>query len=356
MVAITKDIASELASYLASHKHDKVFVLTDTNTYKLCFPVLEKVLADVHAHHITIQAGDTHKDLAQVSTIWEVLSKNGASRNSLLINMGGGMVTDLGGFAGATFKRGLHNLNIPTTLMASVDAAVGGKTGINFNGLKNEIGSFYQPDCVLIDCTFLITLDRNNVLSGYAEMLKHGLISNEKSLNKLLDFNFNQAFDANSSPLMVEELNDLVSTSVAVKKQIVAEDPKELGIRKALNFGHTVGHALESLSFAQNRPILHGHAVAAGMICELYMSHKSCNMSVDIMRQVIHFIKAQYPPFIFSCDDYQTLYEYMTHDKKNEGDHIFFTLLGNIGDIRINQTISKDLILESLDFYRENIY
>lgn len=341
MVLFTKQIASELATFLASHKYDKVFVLTDTNTCELCLPVLDEVLRAANAHNITIQAGDTHKDIAQVASIWEVLSNHGASRNSLLINMGGGMVTDLGGFAGATFKRGLHTLNIPTTLMASVDAAVGGKTGINFNGLKNEIGAFYPPDSVFIDCTFLSTLDRANLLSGYAEMIKHGLISTEENLNKVLLFD-------------LDRLNELVHTSVMIKERIVAEDPKEQGIRKALNFGHTIGHALESLSFDRNRPILHGHAVAAGMISELFLSFKHCAMPIEIVRHVTHFIKDQYPPFVFSCDDYDTLYEYMTHDKKNEGGYIYFTLLGGIGDIRINQIINKELVLESLDFYREN--
>ncbi|MDR1097365.1 MAG: 3-dehydroquinate synthase [Tannerella sp.] len=350
MIVITKNIALELESYLSSHKQDKVFVLTDTNTHTKCLPLLKKAPLSVNAEFITIQAGDMHKDLAQVSAIWDLLSKKGASRNSLLINIGGGMITDLGGFAGATFKRGLHNLNIPTTLMASVDAAVGGKTGINFNGLKNEIGSFYQPDCVMIDCSFLKTLDRDNLLSGYAEMIKHGLISDQKSFNEVL------AFDIEQKETDIEKLNDLVSTSVAIKERFVEEDPKETGIRKALNFGHTIGHAFESLSFSGNNPILHGHAVAAGMVCELYLSHKSCRMPVQTLRQVTNFTKEHYPPFTFNCDDYDTVYELMTHDKKNEGGQINFTLLGGIGDIRINQKVSKELALESFDFYRENFY
>lgn len=350
MVIITNNIVPELSSYLSSHKHDQIFVLCDTNTREQCLPLLETALTGRDFTYITIEAGDTHKDIKQVSSIWEILSKNGASRNSLLINIGGGMVTDLGGFAGATFKRGLHNLNIPTTLMASVDAAIGGKTGINFNGLKNEIGSFYHPDCVMIDCTFLKTLDHDNLLSGYAEMIKHGLISNKEAYHDVL------AFDIEQKEIDIEKLNDLVRTSVAIKERIVEEDPKEMGIRKALNFGHTVGHALESLSFSGNHPILHGHAVAAGMVSELYMSHKTCGMPVEIMRQVTNFIKEHYPAFVFSCDDYEIIYELMTHDKKNEGGHIYFTLLGGIGDIRINQQVKKELVLESLDFYRENLY
>ena len=349
MVLITKNITSELESYLSSNKYDKIFILTDINTRDRCLPLLNTAQVVNEAKHITIKANDTNKNIEQVSAIWEILSNNGASRNSLLINLGGGMITDLGGFAGATFKRGIHNINIPTTLMASVDAAVGGKTGINFNGLKNEIGSFYHPDCVIIDCIFLKTLDLNNRLSGYAEMIKHGLISNEQVLNDVL------AFDIINENIDIESLNKLVETSVSIKKRIVEEDPKEIGIRKALNFGHTIGHALESLSFAKERPVLHGHAIAVGLVCEMYLSYKCCNMPVEQLRLATNFIKDCYPPFIYSCKDYDTLYELMTHDKKNENDQIIFTLLGGIGDIRINQKPSQNLILESLDFYRENI-
>ena len=347
MVIITKNIASELESYLSSHKYDKIFVLTDINTHKKCFPFLSTVKAINEAKHITIKADDINKNIEQVATIWEILSANGASRNSLLINLGGGMITDLGGFAGATFKRGIHNINIPTTLMASVDAAVGGKTGINFNGLKNEIGSFYQPDCVIIDCTFLKTLDLNNRLSGYAEIIKHGLISNEQILNDVL------AFDIINDNVNIEKLNALVKTSVAIKERIVDEDPKELGIRKALNFGHTIGHTFESLSFIKNTPILHGHAVAAGIVCEMYLSYKCCQLPVEHLRLITNFIKDIYPPFFFSCDNYESLYELMTHDKKNESGKIMFTLLSNIGDIKINLKADKKFILESLDFYHE---
>ena len=348
MVICTNNIAAKLLIYLSSHRHDKVFLLTDTHTHEKCLPLLDVALRNNRTtsfSFITIEAGDTNKTLNQVCTVWDALSNNGASRNSLLINLGGGMVTDLGGFAGATFKRGLHTLNIPTTLMASVDAAVGGKTGINFNGLKNEIGSFYQPDCVMIDCRFLQTLDLTNMLSGYAEMIKHGLISDKKTFYDVL------AFDVEQPDLL--KLNELVGTSIGIKQRFVEADPKEQGIRKALNLGHTAGHALESLSFMKNRPILHGHAVAAGMICELYLSHKACNLPIELLRQVTNFIHSYYPPVVFSCDAYETLYELMMHDKKNEDGNIRFTLLVALGDIRINQEVSKSLIFESLDFYRE---
>jgi 3-dehydroquinate synthase len=309
-------------------------------------PVLEDVLNSNKAQVITIEADDVNKDIRQVIKIWEVLSKSGATRNSLLINLGGGMVTDLGGFAGATFKRGLHNLNIPTTLMASVDAAVGGKTGVNFAGLKNEVGAFYQPDCVMIDCRFLSTLDHNNFLSGYAEMLKHGLISDLDTYYKTITYDINK-------PDIVE-LNKLVSASVAIKERIVAEDPKEHSIRKALNFGHTVGHALESLAFGKKAPVLHGIAVAAGIVCELYLSHAICGLPTEYLRQTVNFIRDNYPTVVIGCKDYPQIHEFMRHDKKNEGDRVNFTLLGGIGDIRINRQVDEKLLNEAIDFYREN--
>ena len=346
-VVICKELKAELQDFLAAMNYDKLFILTDTNTQKKCFPLLKDVPAFRNAPVITVEAGDTHKSLEQVSHIWSRLSNEGASRNSLLVNLGGGMVTDMGGFAGATFKRGLHTVNIPTTLMASVDAAVGGKTGINFNGLKNEIGSFYPPECVFIDCEFLRTLDRDNLLSGYAEMIKHALISSMDTYASVMLFDLDAEMD-------YAFLNRMVAQSVAVKERIVKEDPKEHGIRKALNFGHTIGHAYESLSFKKGNPLLHGHAVAAGIISELYLSHKLCDFPVDKLSQVVYYIKEYYPAFIFDCKDYDTLYELMTHDKKNEAGIINFTLLAGIGDVRINQQVEKGKILESLDFYRES--
>lgn len=346
-VIICKDLKAELQDFLAAMNYDKLFILTDTNTQEQCFPLLKDVPAFLGAPVITVDAGDVHKGLEQLAYIWTRLSNEGASRNSLLVNLGGGMVTDMGGFAGATFKRGLQTINIPTTLMASVDAAVGGKTGINFNGLKNEIGSFYPPECVFIDCGFLRTLDRDNLLSGYAEMIKHALISSIDTYASVMLFDLDAQINYNF-------LNQMVAQSVAVKERIVEEDPKEHGIRKALNFGHTVGHAYESLSFKKNCPLLHGHAVAAGIVSELYLSHKLCDFPMEKLSQVVYYIKEYYPAFVFDCNDYDTLYELMTHDKKNEAGIINFTLLGNIGEVQINQQVSKGKILESLDFYRES--
>ncbi|MDR1645148.1 MAG: 3-dehydroquinate synthase [Tannerellaceae bacterium] len=346
-VIITDDLKTDLAHFLVTTKYDKLFILTDTNTKEKCYPLIQDIPQLQVARLIHIPPGDRHKNLEQLSAIWQILSSEGASRNSLLINLGGGMITDIGGFAGATFKRGLQTLNIPTTLMASVDAAVGGKTGINFNGLKNEIGSFYPPAGVFIDCTFLHTLDHNNLLSGYAEMIKHALISSAETYAPVLSFDWDK-------PVDYARLNQMVAQSVAVKERIVAEDPQEKGIRKALNLGHTIGHSTESLSFKNDYPILHGHAVAVGIVCELYLSYKLCGFPADILTRVTHYIKEYYPPFFFDCKAYDSLYERMTHDKKNANGVINFTLLSGIGEIRINQSANKDLIFESLDFYRES--
>lgn len=346
-VVISKDLKADLQEFLSSQSYDKLFILTDTNTREKCYPLLKDVSALRDAPVITVEAGDAHKGLDTLSYIWLRLCDEGASRNSLLVNLGGGMITDMGGFAGATFKRGIRTINVPTTLMASVDAAIGGKTGVNFNGLKNEIGSFYPPECVFIDCEFLRTLDRDNLLSGYAEMIKHALISSVDTYATVLLFDLDQQMD-------YAFLNKMVAQSVAVKERIVVEDPKEQGIRKALNFGHTIGHAYESLSFKKNRPLLHGHAVAAGIISELYLSYKICGFPMDKLSQVVYYIKEYYPAFVFDCKDYDTLYELMTHDKKNEGGIINFTLLSKVGEVQINQSVSKEKILESLDFYRES--
>jgi 3-dehydroquinate synthase len=268
----------------------------------------------------------------------------GATRHSLMINLGGGMVTDLGGFAASTFKRGIHYINIPTTLLSMVDASVGGKTGINFGGLKNEIGVFNNADCVILDTTFLQTLDQENILSGYAEMLKHALISDENMWTEHILYS---PLTSNLSPL-----TSMIAQSVAVKQRIVTEDPTEKGLRKALNLGHTAGHAFESLAL-ERTPILHGYAVAYGLVVELYLSCVKTGFPTDKMRQTVQFIKEHYGKMTVTCDDYPHLLELMHHDKKNEGSAINFTLLANIGDLRINQTATEEEIKEALDFYRE---
>ena len=372
-IIISNDIEHDLATAVAESEHDRVFVLTDDTTHECCLPKVAALLAQYDAVPITIAHGDQHKTLAALGDVWTALQQGGATRHSLLINLGGGMVTDLGGFAAATFKRGINFINIPTTLLAMVDAAVGGKTGINFGGLKNEIGAFADARFVIINTCFLDTLDAENLCSGYAEMLKHALISDERMWAEHVNFDLSQPDLA--------ELQRMVAESIAVKERIVAEDPHEHGIRKALNFGHTIGHALEEFALQQatlsggavvstaptnqttggavvstapkKRPLLHGYAVAFGLIGELYMSARKAGFPTERLHQTTRFIRENYAQTEFTCNDYPTLLNLMRHDKKNTSGVINFTLLHNIGDIRINQTATDEEICEALDFIRE---
>ena len=384
-IIISNDIEHDLATAVAESEHDRVFVLTDDTTHECCLPKVAALLAQYDAVPITIAHGDQHKTLAALGDVCTALQQGGATRHSLLINLGGGMITDLGGFAAATFKRGINFINIPTTLLAMVDAAVGGKKGINFGGLKNEIGAFADARFVIINTCFLDTLDAENLCSGYAEMLKHALISDERMWAEHVNFDLSQPDLA--------ELQRMVAESIAVKERIVAEDPHEHGIRKALNFGHTIGHALEEFALQQaggavvstaptnqttggavvstapenkptpgdavvsispkNRPLLHGYAVAFGLIGELYMSARKAGFPTERLHQTARFIRENYAQTEFTCNDYPTLLNLMRHDKKNTSGVINFTLLHNIGDIRINQTATDEEIREALDFIRE---
>ena len=343
-VIISTNLESEIAEALAECEHDKIFVLTDETTLVKCWPVVKNYFSLKDAKVITIGATDMHKDLYTMVHVWKSLGEGGASRHSCLINLGGGMVTDLGGFAEATFKRGINFINIPTTLLSMVDASVGGKTGINFGGLKNEIGVFCDSKFVILSTQFLQTLDAENICSGYAEMLKHGLISDERMWAELVSFDLAQPD--------LKQLQCMVGESVAVKERIVAQDPHEHDIRKALNLGHTFGHAFESWAL-KRKSVLHGYAVAYGLIPELWLSVVKTGFPTEKMRQTVNFIKENYGSLPITCDDYDELIELMRHDKKNQDGIINFTLLGGIGDIRINQNATIDEIKEAFDFFRE---
>ena len=344
-IITSNDSCAVLNELISKGDYDNIFILVDKNTEKHCLPLIKKSSLLKNARKITIKANDDNKNIESLSHVWAELCNMGATRHSLLINLGGGMITDLGGFAASTFKRGIQFINIPTTLLAMVDASVGGKTGINFNGFKNEIGVFNSGNAVILDTSFLQTLDSPNIRSGYAEMLKHGLISDNHHWSELINYDLSKP-DLSS-------LGNLINESVIINEDIVSSDPFERGIRKALNFGHTIGHAIESLALQNEKPILHGYAVAWGSICELYLSCTKCNFPTDKMRQTARFINSYFGPCEITCNDYESLYDYMTHDKKNTAGQINFTLLGNIGDIRINQTASRDEIFEALDFLRD---
>ena len=345
-VIISNQLGHDLTEAISRVPHDRLFVLTDHTTLRFCWPLISALPCLKDAQMISIGATDENKTLESLAQVWTELQRGGATRHSLMVNLGGGMVTDLGGFAASTFKRGIAYINIPTTLLAMVDASVGGKTGINFGGLKNEIGVFNCAQTVILCTDFLQTLDRENLLSGYAEMLKHGLISNTKHWAELLQF---EVEEANSG----ETLSQLLGESVAVKERIVKEDPTEQGIRKALNLGHTVGHAFESLALSEHRTVLHGYAVAWGLVCELYLSTVRTGFPTDKLHQTVSYIREHYGQFVFDCKQYDQLWELMTHDKKNTAGQVNFTLLGDVGDIRINQTATKEEVFEMLDFYRE---
>lgn len=345
-IIIAEDLGRSLQEAIGRVEHDRLFVLVDTTTHNLCWPVISGLPAMSGAQIISIPPTDDAKTLETLSAVWTALQRGGATRHSLMVNLGGGMVTDLGGFAASTFKRGMAYINIPTTLLSQVDASVGGKTGINFGGLKNEIGVFNCASSVILSSTFLRTLDSANLLSGYAEMLKHGLLSTDGELNRLLGFDI-------TSP-NYDTLQQMVAKSVSIKEDIVEHDPTEKSIRKALNLGHTAGHAMESLALEEGRTVLHGYAVAWGLVMELYLSVCKCGFPSMEMQRIASYVREHYGRFFYECRHYDRLYEFMCHDKKNEGGHINFTLLGGVGDIRINQVATRQEIEEMLDYYRES--
>jgi len=340
---ICNDFISDLNEAIGNVKPENIFILTDDNTQRLCLPLVLTSEKLKGCHTINIKSGDENKNVESAVQIWKYLSENGATRKSLMINVGGGMITDIGGFAASTFKRGMRYINISTSLLGAVDAATGGKTGINFLGLKNEIGVFAPADEVLIHIDFFRTLDAENLRSGFAEMVKHALIDTRTEWNEILKFDLEN--------VNFETLKVLVERSIRIKERVVEQDPYEANIRKALNLGHTFGHAFESHSYKTNRPVLHGYAVMWGLLCELYLSYVKLNFPKDDLLKLKYLIKEYYGTFSIDCNDYDALFEWMTHDKKNDSKEINFTLLSDIGEIKINQTATKEEIFECFDFF-----
>ena len=276
------------------------------------------------------------------------MERMGVTRRTLVINLGGGMVTDLGGFAAATFKRGVRFINVPTTLLGAVDAAVGGKTGFNYNGLKNEIGTFAPASDVIISTRFLDTLPVEEMKSGYAEVVKHAMLSDRGELLRLVEHDFN-------APIDHENLLERLRRSVQVKVDIVARDPNEQGERKALNLGHTVGHAFEALAMRRGAPVPHGYAVAWGLVAEAILSHLLLRFPSQDVHLLGYFVRDNYRGFPFTCDDYDELLELMRHDKKSRNGEITCTLLTSIGDYRIDQAVTPDDVTAALDILRDHL-
>jgi 3-dehydroquinate synthase len=330
---------NEINSFITNGSYSKVFVLVDTNTEKHCLPLLQPHLPGEY-DIIEIDPGEENKNIDFCIGVWKMLLDFGAERNSLLINLGGGVITDMGGFAASTFKRGIDFVQVPTTLLSQVDASVGGKTGIDLDNVKNIIGTFTQPKAVFIDTGFLKTLDESQLVSGYAEMIKHGLIADKEYFKQLKA----------ASPLAVDAAS--VYRSVEIKNEVVTNDPYEKGRRKTLNFGHTIGHAVETCSLTEKiNPLLHGEAIAVGMICEAYLSKELNGLSGAELEEIIDAVRTIFPHSLIT-DNNEEILAAMKNDKKNENQRIGFALLKTIGECSYNNFAEESLIIESIDFYR----
>lgn len=330
-----------LKTQLIATSYSKVFVLVDNNTKTHCLPILKAALGEIDLHIITIKAGEAHKNINTCQLIWNALMEQQADRKSVLLNLGGGVIGDMGGFCASTFKRGIDFIQIPTTLLAQVDASIGGKLGIDFGLVKNSVGLFNNPKAVYLYSDFFQTLAKTELYSGYAEVIKHALIQNSEAFTQLVNTKSPEASDWKLT----------VRDSLLVKKTIVEQDPFEKNIRKSLNFGHTIGHAIESLSWETDQPLLHGEAVVIGMITECYLSHQLIGFSKKELNFVATYLLALYPKYDLKGLDKAHILSLIQQDKKNEHQQICFTLLEEIGAFKINVHASDTLILEALDYY-----
>lgn len=322
-----------------------IFVIIDENIENYCLPhFVAKFGARTSYQTIPIPLGERHKNIQTCIYLWETLSRKGADRNSLIVNLGGGVITDIGGFVASTYMRGISFINIPTTLLAMVDASVGGKTGIDFNHVKNQIGTIKLPEIVVIDADFLNTLPENQLLSGFAEMIKHSLIDGETSWNALNTINYSDMY---SNP-------DLIMKSIRVKQEVVSEDPFEKGRRKVLNFGHTLGHAIEShfMDDSERFPLLHGEAIAIGMILAAYLSTETIGLTSEKLSAISSYIMSLYPKQNFSKEDIENIIQLMSFDKKNHNGKVLFVLMEDFGAFKLDCEVDNALIFKAFEFYR----
>ncbi|HNP32297.1 MAG TPA: 3-dehydroquinate synthase [Flavobacterium sp.] len=341
-----EDEYQTLNKFIAENNYSNIFILTDTHTNDYCLPKFLPFIATEKAIEIIeIEPGESEKNINTCVEIWSILTELGGDRKSLLINVGGGVVTDIGGFVASTFKRGIDFIHIPTTLLAMVDASIGGKNGVDLGNLKNQIGVINVPKMIIIDTFYLKTLPENEFRSGVAEMMKHGLIHN---------YNYWTHFSKLGKRPQFDYLEQLIYRSIELKNEIVMQDPTENGIRKALNFGHTLGHAIESyfLENESKKTLLHGEAIAAGMILESYISWQKNLLSEEEYLQIKNSINAVFDPIAFEENDIQPILDLLIHDKKNEHGKIQFALLNGIGNIKINQEAENELIIKSFADYK----
>ncbi|WP_029033223.1 3-dehydroquinate synthase [Salinimicrobium terrae] len=343
-VFFNKEGYAEFNQFLKQASFSKIFVLVDTNTHLYCLsPFLQKIETNIKIEILEIDAGEEIKTLETCSSLWETLSELGGDRKSLLVNLGGGVVTDMGGFVAAAFKRGISCVHFPTTLLAMVDAALGGKNGVNLGALKNQVGVIQNPEMIITDISFLNTLPAAEMRSGLAEMLKHGLIADEDYWNRLKSM----------KDLDFMDLEGLIKESVLIKGKVVEQDPMEKGLRKSLNFGHTLGHAIESyfLESPQKEKLLHGEAVASGMILAAYLSAELEGFPKELRDEIKDYIHFMYGKISFSSEDQKKIFELLKYDKKNEGGKINFVLLRKIGEPVIDREVPNTLLLEAFNYY-----
>ncbi|MEM7658612.1 MAG: 3-dehydroquinate synthase [Bacteroidota bacterium] len=340
-IHIGADALPLLGTYLQQRAPSQVLVLVDPNTHQHCYPRLRSHLP---THQIVkIPAGESHKTLATCEKIWQQMTDLALDRNAIVLNLGGGVIGDMGGFVAATYKRGIDFVQVPTTLLSQVDASVGGKLGVDFRGFKNHIGLFKEPQGVFIDPDFLNTLSVRELRSGFAEVIKHHLIYDAPAWAELVTVQDLSSLD----------WSQLVRHSVDIKERIVAEDPFEKGLRKALNFGHTIGHAIESHYLESEAPLLHGEAIAIGMIAESFLSMKAGHLNPSAYDQIQQFFLRHYGHVSLDPEAYPAIWERMKNDKKNLGGKVLCTYLDGIGTPLVNQSIEQERALDALRAYQE---
>ena len=339
-VIFASDAKHALSGVLAQLSFSRLVVLTDTNTQSNCLPLVVTVLPD-DTLFISVAAGEIHKNLDTCSLIWTRLTEAALDRKALMLNLGGGVIGDMGGFCASLYKRGIRFINMPTNLLSQVDASVEGKLGVDFNGLKNHLGVFNEPETVIIAPEFLETLPKEELRSGYAEIIKHGLIRDAAYFSSL-----------KSKDWESQDWESLIIHSVGIKKAVVETDPKEAGLRKILNFGHTIGHAFESFFLGTSNQLLHGEAIALGMICEGFLSFQKVGFSFEELDRMTQMLLKIYGKVDFSEHELDPILDLCLQDKKNEGSTVMFSLLNSIGDCTYNIPVTRDEILEAITHYQ----
>ena len=332
---------NSLSNLISENDYSTLFILVDENTFKYCYPkFIPNLQTDKRIEVIEIESGEINKNLETCIGVWNAITELGGDRKSLIITLGGGVITDLGGFVASCFKRGIDFVNIPTTLLSMVDASVGGKTGVDLGVLKNQIGLFANPEMVLVDTAYLTTVSEREIKSGTAEIIKYGITYDVTLFNEI----------KNNKDLKIE---DLIFRSIEIKNEVVLKDPKEQNIRKILNFGHTLGHAIESFYLASDdkESLTHGEAIAIGMVCESYMSSKTLNFPIKNVVEIKKVILSIYNKTNLLSEDFSGILELLKHDKKNVKGRVNFVLLNDYEDYKLDCEVSNDLIIESMKFY-----